>query len=188
MTQRILMITEEPNKEAAQLPCREDLFNLKLNPFSQFFGRILFGSEKCFRACFNDKLVMWKHARGSKLLQDDRGKRCIQNYIKNHANEIELIVTFGIPAAGTVLPKEKADIKEMSVVFQNGLRQLCNICNRPHFNRVTIPVAALPHTSGRAQSFWMEYPCVWSKLVEEIQEKACKICRDSNNCCCSSCK
>jgi hypothetical protein len=188
MTQRILMITEKPNKKADQLPCREDLFDLEKNPFSQFFGRILFGSEKCFRAYFNDKLVMWKHARKS-YLQDDCGRICIQNYIKNHANKIELIVTFGIPAARKILSNKNANIERMSDIFEDGLQPLCDVyCNKSLFNTVTIPVAALPHTSGEAQQFWKNYPCVWSKLVEEIQEKACKICRDSNNCCCSSCK
>lgn len=170
----ILMITEEPNHAATQL-LHDNLFDINLNPFCQFFGRILFGSEKSFRNCFKPNLIHWMHAKGSNChgKSTNDGKQAILEYINKNENNLRLIVCFGIPASRVLLPYKQANFATISNKFSNGIIDLSNILNR---TQIQIPVAIFPHVSGRATRAWITYANFFSKLAEIVQDKSINIC------------
>jgi hypothetical protein len=175
---RILMITEEPNKTYNSVT---DLFDLKQNGFSQFFARILFGDEEKVRTYFSPTIIDWKHAKESKIPEYEDGRCHIQKDLISKV-KYDLIVTFGSPASKIFLNTET----KMSDIISNNLISIAKIDNilnnkiiKTSVNKNT-PLAILPHTSGQAQSVWMEKSIELSELVRKIQCCTFNICRNYN--------
>lgn len=172
---KILMITEQPNQQASTL-IHEELFDISKNPFSQFFGRVLFGNEKYFRRYFNHHFIQWMHARGSMChgRSSNDGKSAIRKYIFEKKDSLRLIVAFGRNAAKVFLPNREANFASISNRYKKGLLDLAKI--NESFKDLRIPIAFLPHISGNAQKVWMDYADTFTIVVGEIQENVIEIC------------
>jgi len=165
--QKILLITKAPNKDAESLTHTE-LFDLKKNPFSQFFGRILFGKETLYRKYFNDQIIKWMHAKGSKChgSRSCDGRGAIEREIKK---EYKLIVTFGMPAAKIIFGNN-INVEKLVKKMENGPIGI-DSSGKEQFKGIGAKVAGFPHVSGRAQNCWKVHPEDFSNCLAKTQDE-----------------
>ena len=174
---KILVITEEPNKQASVLSHKE-LFDINKNAFSQFVGRLVFGCEIDYRKYFNYNYITWMHSLGSKCHGDtyNDGRDAIRNNIES--NNYEMIIILGRHASKVLLSNHEACIRNMAFIMKNGPIELKKI-NGEHiryFNTTNPMIAFLPHPSGQAQKYWMKYSNVFSDCLIKVQEIVKQIC------------
>gem|GEM_PF-4883934 len=171
--QRILLVTDKPNKEASTLT-HSELFDLTKNSFSQFFGRLLLGNEQSFRKHFNNKNFLWMHARGSRCHGDTNqdGKLAILKQVQR--NDFPLIVTFGSPGLHVFIDKDKANLGSVIPLMSNGpvsFEKIKNLLNDElRNNPPRSQLACFPHPSGNSQWVWMGYPHEISDCLLKVQE------------------
>lgn len=165
--QKILLITQTPNKDAESLTHTE-LFDLKKNPFSQFFGRILFGKEILYREYFNDQIIKWMHAKGSKChgSKSCDGREAIEREIKK---EYKLIVAFGMPAAKIIFGNN-INVEELAKKMENGPIRI-DSSSKEEFKGIGTKVAGFPHVSAQAQLCWKAHPQKFSNCVVKTQDE-----------------
>lgn len=169
------MVSKEPNDEAIPLKHNE-LFDIVKNPFSQFFGRLLFGTESDYRKYFNENNILWMHAKGSSChgSTENDGKFAIRSEVISA--DFSLIVAFGREAR-QVFFKRRVNFDIVSDLFKNGPEKVENIkefltprlINSDFLNNDTY-IVNLPHASGFAQPEWMKYPLEYSSCLQQTQK------------------
>ncbi len=176
--QRILLVTESPNEQATNLKHNE-LFDIRKNAISQFFGEALFGRESDYRQYFNADLFFWMHAKGSSCHGDTEndGIKAIRERI--NSKDYHYIATFGVPASKIFLSNSEAKLDYISKIMSKGPVDLKTL-QGTHVNFFSdrcdnTPVAMLPHISGRAQKYWMKYTEIFSPCLDSIQQEIIKI-------------
>lgn len=173
---KIILITKEPNKQAENL-MHEELFDIKKNTFSQFFGRALLGRECDYRSFFNEKNFLWMHAKGSKCHGDPRndGHLAIKEVIKT--GKYRFAVTFGLHASKIFLSNSQANLAYISKIMSNGIVIMKDL-PRAHVNKfynVDVNVMMFPHVSGQCQQYWKQYADIFSHCLNLTQEEVLKI-------------
>ena len=167
--QKILFITEKPNDAASKLKI-ENFFDIDKNPFCQFFGRLIFGSEELYIKCFNIENILWMHAKGSSAYdsKDDDGKEAIIK--KVNSDNFKLIITFGKPAMNIILPEEKMEnIFSLNKGYPLKKKDLTeNISKKINVNNET-GFCFFPHPSGQAQHLWIKNAAFLSKNLNRTQ-------------------
>ncbi len=167
--QKILLITEKPNDAASKLKIK-DFYRIGENPFCQFFGRLIFGSEELFTKYFKIENILWMHAKGSMAYnsKDDDGKEAIIKRVNN--SNFEIIITFGKPAMNIILPKEKFDnLFSLNRDYPLKKKYLTEkISKKINFNNET-GFYFFPHPSGQAQGIWIKNAVFLSENLKKIQ-------------------
>lgn len=173
--QKILMITEVPNKQAKSLRIKA-LYSIKKNPFSQFFGRLLFGSESLYRNHFSFDKIKWMHAKGSDCYGQkcNDGKKKILDEINN--GSFRMVITFGRDAMRILFPHEKLGIFfDKKYKFPVEAKQHSFSVNRKINPQRPFLISCFPHASGRAQPMWVKHSDYLSQCLSNTQKTVRKI-------------
>ncbi|MBN1412553.1 MAG: hypothetical protein JW969_17020 [Spirochaetales bacterium] len=172
--QKILMISEEPNKKALKLDI-EDLYDIEKNPFCQFFGRLLFGTEELTKKYFTINNIKWMHAKGSTFygLKAKDGKKAILNDFSKY----KLIITFGKKAIKIFLPKLKnfQSIFNGKLVYPVKWDKIKSSHNLETENELDCEFYFFPHPSGQAQPAWMKFAVNLSKNLDKMQKNVLEL-------------
>jgi len=181
--QKILIVTQEPNKEASELT-HEQLFDIKKNPFLQFLGRLLFGEEINYRKYFNSGNILWMHAKGSECHKpDEDGTKSIREKVLDKHSNLKLIVTFGKHASSVFIEKPLSFewlfryIKNGPVSFSE-IKQLLNSDISDKI--IECKIVCFPHPSGKANKAWMQNAVVCSVNLQQTQKHILKMLNVNN--------
>lgn len=172
--QKILLITEKPNDTAYKLKIRS-FYEIDKNPFCQYFGRLIFGSEDLYINHFKIENILWMHSKGSSAYDstEDDGKEAIIKRVNSH--NFKLIITFGKPAMNIFLPKLKMeDLFSPNKAYPlymkditNNMSERINVTNNTGF-------CFFPHPSGQAQHLWIKNAALLSKNLSKTQSLVMK--------------
>lgn len=178
--QKFLLVTQNPNDEAADLN-HVDLFDIEKNTISQYFGRILLGSEENYNKYFNHNNFLWLYALGSNChgWSELDGTNYIRKLVTN--NYFELIITFGRPEFEVIFDKNKKighskinNTYVLEVTKQLGLSALKNfkliLVKELAEIECDTKIICFPRISGRVQKYWKKNALAISKSVEYTQE------------------